>query len=117
MYKISERIYYVGVNDEDKSLFEGLWPLPYGVNYNSYLVVDEKVALVDTVECGFEEEYLENIYQAIGDRKVDYLIVNHMEPDHSSLISLICARSSEPANPMLTAPLPILQTKYSEYPG
>ena len=92
MYKISERIYYVGVNDEDKSLFEGLWPLPYGVSYNSYLVVDEKVALVDTVECGFEEEYLENIYQAIGDRKVDYLIVNHMEPDHSSLISLICAR-------------------------
>ena len=91
MKKISDRIYYVGVNDEDKVLFEGLWPLPYGVSYNSYLVVDEKVALIDTVEAGFEEEYIDEIRQAIGDRPVDYLVVNHMEPDHSSLISLICA--------------------------
>ena len=86
MQKISERIYSVGVNDSDKVLFEGLWPLPYGVSYNSYLVVDEKVALIDTVEAGFEEEFLENISQAIGDREIDYLIVNHMEPDHSSLV-------------------------------
>ena len=90
MKKISERIYYVGVNDDEKTLFEGLWPLPYGVSYNSYLVVDEKVALIDTVESGFEDEYLDNIHEAIGDRKIDYLIINHMEPDHSSLISLIC---------------------------
>jgi flavorubredoxin len=90
MKQISERIFYVGVNDDDKVLFEGLWPLPYGVSYNSYLVVDDKIALVDTVECGFEEEYLEEIREAIGDRPVDYLVVNHMEPDHSSLISLIC---------------------------
>ena len=61
MQKISERIYSVGVNDSDKVLFEGLWPLPYGVSYNSYLVVDEKVALIDTVEAGFEEEFLENL--------------------------------------------------------
>ena len=86
MQKISERIYSVGVNDSDKVLFEGLWPLPYGVSYNSYLVVDEKVALIDTVEVGFEEEFLENISQAIGDRAIDYLVVNHMEPDHSSLV-------------------------------
>ena len=86
MQKISERIYSVGVNDSDKVLFEGLWPLPYGVSYNSYLVVDEKVALIDTVEAGFEEEFLENISQAIGDRAIDYLVVNHMEPDHSSLV-------------------------------
>ena len=86
MQKISERIYSVGVNDSDKVLFEGLWPLPYGVSYNSYLVVDEKVALIDTVEAGFEEEFLENISQEIGDREIDYLIVNHMEPDHSSLV-------------------------------
>lgn len=89
MKQISEKIFYVGVNDDDKVLFEGLWPLPYGVSYNSYLVVDEKVALIDTVECGFEEEYLDDIRQVLGDRKVDYLVVNHMEPDHSSLISLI----------------------------
>ena len=86
MQKISERIYSVGVNDNDKILFEGLWPLPYGVSYNSYLVVDEKVALIDTVEAGFEEEFLTNIYEAIGDREIDYLVVNHMEPDHSSLV-------------------------------
>ena len=86
MQKISERIYSVGVNDSDKVLFEGLWPLPDGVSYNSYLVVDEKVALIDTVEAGFEEEFMENISLAIGDRAIDYLVVNHMEPDHSSLV-------------------------------
>ena len=86
MQKISERIYSVGVNDSDKVLFEGLWPLPYGVSYNSYLVVDEKVALIDTVEAGFEDEFWENICKAIGDRAIDYLVVNHMEPDHSSLV-------------------------------
>ena len=92
MKKISERIYYVGVNDDDKVLFEGLWPLPFGVSYNSYVVVDEKVALIDTVESGFEEEYLANIYEVIGDRVVDYLVVNHMEPDHSSLVALMMQR-------------------------
>lgn len=87
MKKISDKIYYVGVNDDDKVLFEGLWPIPMGVSYNSYVVVDEKIALIDTVEGGFEEEFLSNIAEAIGDRKIDYLVVNHMEPDHSSLIS------------------------------
>ena len=86
MQKISDRIYSVGVNDNDKALFEGLWPLPYGVSYNSYLVVDEKIALIDTVEAGFEDDFLENISQATGDRAIDYLVVNHMEPDHSSLV-------------------------------
>ena len=87
MTKISDRIYSVGVNDDDKVLFEGLWPIPYGVSYNSYLVVDEKVALMDTVECGFEDEFLANINEAIGGRNIDYLVVNHMEPDHSSLVA------------------------------
>lgn len=87
MKKISERIYYVGVNDDTKTLFEGLWPLPYGVSYNSYIVADSKVALIDTVEHGFEDEFLANINEALGDRGIDYLIVNHMEPDHSSLIT------------------------------
>ena len=87
MLRLSERISYVGVNDTDKVLFEGLWPLPAGVSYNSYIVADEKIALIDTVECGFEEEFLANIHEAIGERSLDYLVVNHMEPDHSSLIS------------------------------
>lgn len=87
MKKISNRIYSVGVNDNDKELFEGLWPLPFGVSYNSYIVADEKVALIDTVECGFEKEFMDNIQEAIADREIDYLVINHMEPDHSSLIS------------------------------
>ena len=90
--KLSNRIYSVGVNDDEKTLFEGLWPLPFGVSYNSYLIVDRKVALVDTVEAGFEEEYLANIEAVLGDRAVDYLVVNHMEPDHSSLISYMLSR-------------------------
>ena len=87
MERISQRIFSVGVNDTDKVLFEGLWPLPYGVSYNAYVVSDEKVALIDTVEGGFEDEFLSNIREAIGGRPIDYLVVNHMEPDHSSLIS------------------------------
>lgn len=85
----SNRIHYVGVNDTEKTLFEGLWPLPYGVSYNSYIIEDEKIALIDTVEAGNEDEYLANIRQAIGSRNIDYLVINHMEPDHSSLISFM----------------------------
>ena len=85
--KISDRIYYVGVNDVVKDLFEGLWPLPYGVSYNSYIIVDEKIALIDTVEAGFEDEFLDEIKASIGQRDIDYLVVNHMEPDHSSLVA------------------------------
>ena len=89
MQKITENIYYVGVNDRNKSLFEGLWPLPNGVSYNSYLIDDEKVCLIDTVEVDFFTQYIEHIQEVIGDRKVDYLIINHMEPDHSGSIALI----------------------------
>ena len=89
--KISDRIYSVGVNDDEKVLFEGLWPLPYGVSYNSYIVSDEKIALIDTVEAGFEDEYLANVKEVINGRKLDYLVVNHMEPDHSSLITYMLA--------------------------
>lgn len=95
MKKISERLYYVGVNDEDKVLFEGLWPLPFGVSYNSYIVSDEKTALIDTVEGGFEEDFIRNMHDAVGERGIDYLVVNHMEPDHSSLISYIMERYPE----------------------
>ena len=80
----------MGVNDRNKALFENLWPLPYGVSYNSYLIADdEMVALVDTVDVCFFEVYLKKIRSIIGDRKIDYLIINHMEPDHSGSIALI----------------------------
>lgn len=93
--KLSDKLFYVGVNDDEKSLFEGLWPLPYGVSYNSYVVADEKVALIDTVEQGFEDEFLGNVADAIGDRNIDYLVVNHMEPDHSSLTAYMLERYPE----------------------
>jgi flavorubredoxin len=87
--KIKGKIYYVGVNDRNKNLFEGLWPLPNGVSYNSYLIDDESVTLIDTVEVDFFETYLRNIRSVIGDRKIDYLVINHMEPDHSGSLALI----------------------------
>ena len=89
MKAITNNIYYVGVNDRNKNLFEGLWPLPNGVSYNSYLIVDEKVCLIDTVEVDFFTQFIENIQEVIGDRKIDFLVVNHMEPDHSGSIALI----------------------------
>lgn len=89
MQKITDNIYYVGVNDRNKTLFEGLWPLPNGVSYNSYLIDDEKTCLIDTVEVDFFTQYIEHIREVIGDRPVDYLVINHMEPDHSGSIALI----------------------------
>lgn len=89
MKAITNNIYYVGVNDRNKHLFEGLWPLPAGVSYNSYLIDDEKVCLIDTVEVGFFSQFIENIRAVLGDRHVDYLVVNHMEPDHSGSIALL----------------------------
>ena len=89
MKTIGNNIYYVGVNDRNKSLFEGLWPLPYGVSYNSYIIDDDKVCLIDTVEVGFFSGFIDNIRDVIGDRPVDYLVVNHMEPDHSGSIALL----------------------------
>lgn len=82
-------IRYVGVNDRTTTRFEALWTLPHGVSYNSYLVTGEKIALIDTVEEAFGSRLLHNIRREIGDRKVDYLVVNHMEPDHSSSIGTL----------------------------
>lgn len=86
---IKGKVHYVGVNDRHKMLFENLWPLPYGVSYNSYLIEDEKVALVDTVDICYFDVFLKKIRRVLGDRPIDYLIINHMEPDHSGSISLI----------------------------
>lgn len=86
---VSDKIWWVGVNDRKTPLFENLWSLPYGVSYNSYLIDDEKVALIDGVKAEFFGEYLERIQSIIGARPVDYLIVNHVEPDHSSAIRML----------------------------
>lgn len=89
MIQIKDNIYYVGVNDRNKAKFEGLWPLPEGVSYNSYLIIDEKICLVETVEVDFFSQFIENIRQVIGDKEIDYIVINHMEPDHSGSIPLI----------------------------
>lgn len=87
--EITNSIYYIGVNDRTKDLFESLWPLPYGVSYNSYLIVDEKITLVDTVDLHYSEQFLSQIKSIIGEKPIDYLIVNHMEPDHSGSIGFL----------------------------
>lgn len=89
MIEIVKDTYYVGVNDRKKEKFEGLWPLPNGVSYNSYLIVDEKVCLIDTVEADFFSQFIENIREVIGDRPIDYIVTHHMEPDHSGSFALM----------------------------
>lgn len=92
MYKLKEiadKVYYVGVNDRQKALFENMWPLPYGVSYNSYLIVDEKTVLIDTVDVCYSDIFLKKIADALDGRSLDYLIVDHMEPDHAGSIRLL----------------------------
>ncbi len=84
--KITEDIFYVGVNDHKIDLFEGQYVVPNGMAYNSYVIMDEKIAVMDTVDADFSEEWLNNINNVLNGRTPDYLIVQHMEPDHSANI-------------------------------
>ena len=84
--KITDSIKYVGVNDHQVDLFEGQYDVPNGMAYNSYVILDEKIAVMDTVEVNFKDEWLANLAAVLGDRKPDYLVVQHMEPDHSANI-------------------------------
>ncbi len=83
---VTDDIRYVGVNDHKIDLFEGQYRVPLGMAYNSYVILDEKIAVMDTVDAEFTEEWLGNIKEVLGDRKPSYLIVQHMEPDHSASI-------------------------------
>lgn len=87
--QIKEDLYYIGVNDRTKALFENLWPLPKGVSYNSYLIVDEKTALFDTVDICYSDIFLQKLETALDGRSLDYLVINHMEPDHSGSLRLL----------------------------
>ena len=86
--EISQSIKYVGVNDHRIDLFEGQYSVPNGMSYNSYVIIDEKVAVLDTVDCEFGGEWLEKVKKALDGREPDYLVVHHMEPDHSANITL-----------------------------
>lgn len=101
---------YVGVNDHEIDLFEGLYPVPRGVSYNGYVILDEKIAVMDAVDAHFGAQWLENLNRALNGRKPDFLIVHHMEPDHSASIALFMAAypeaiivSSAKAFPMMKA--------------
>jgi flavorubredoxin len=87
---IVKDVYWVGVNDRRTPLFEGIWPIPRGVSYNSYLILDEKTVLIDTVKDLSVNGYLKKLRHVLGpDRQIDYLVVNHLEPDHSGAIPLV----------------------------
>ena len=85
--KITAAIHSIGVNDHQVDLFEGQYPVPHGMAYNSYVIMDEKLAVMDTVDARFGDEWMENLSAALNGRKPDYLIVQHMEPDHSANIA------------------------------
>ncbi len=84
---ITNDIKYIGVNDKKIDLFEGQYRVPNGISYNSYAIIDEKIAIIDTVDAMFTHEWIDNIQNALGNRTPDYLIIQHMEPDHSANIN------------------------------
>lgn len=86
MFKVENDIFYAGVNDHSIDLFEGMYKVPDGVSYNSYVIVDEKIAVLDTADVHFGKEWLYNVREALGGRQPDYLVIHHMEPDHSANI-------------------------------
>ena len=86
--KISDSVFYVGVDDKKIDLFEGMYIVPNGISYNSYVVMSDKIAVMDTVDINFTEEWLDNIKSVLGDKAPDYLVVQHMEPDHSASIDI-----------------------------
>ena len=85
--QITNDVLYVGVNDHNIDLFEGQYVVPNGMAYNSYLIIDNKIAVMDTVDRNFTHEWLDNIEKELNGRKPDYLVVQHMEPDHSANIA------------------------------
>ncbi|MCR5609049.1 MAG: MBL fold metallo-hydrolase [Lachnospiraceae bacterium] len=95
MQSITNDIRYVGVNDKEIDLFEGMYDVPNGMAYNSYVIMDEKVAVMDSVDANFKDEWLNNIEKELGDKKPDYLVVLHMEPDHSANIAYFMEKYSD----------------------
>lgn len=89
---IADDIVYVGASDRRLALFENVYPIPRGVSYNSYLVLDEKTVLMDTVDYSVSRQFFENLSYALGDRKLDYVVVNHMEPDHCASLEEVVLR-------------------------
>ncbi len=95
VHEIKDDIYWVGVNDRKNDLFENYWPIPDGISYNSYLIKDEKTTLIDGVKGGFTEEFLKNVDSLTSPEDLDYVIINHMEPDHTGAFPSLRRINSE----------------------
>ncbi len=93
--KVTEDLYWVGANDKRLNLFENIHPIPRGTSYNSYLLLDEKTVLIDTADWSVSRQFMENVEYVLNGRKLDYLIVNHMEPDHGASIELVLMHHPE----------------------
>ena len=95
MTKVTNDIFYIGVNDHQVDLFEGMYVVPNGMAYNSYVVMDEKITVFDTIDQNFTDEWLANLEEVLGGKKPDYLVVQHMEPDHSAGIAAFADKYPE----------------------
>ncbi|MBR6701928.1 MAG: MBL fold metallo-hydrolase, partial [Clostridia bacterium] len=116
--KITDDIIYIGVNDRKLDLFEGQYIVPEGMAYNSYLILDEKTAVMDSVDGNFSVEWLGNIESALGGKSPDYLVIQHMEPDHSSSITAFMDKYPEAVIVSNAKSFPMLKNFYgAEYPG
>ena len=92
---ISDSVLYVGVDDKTIDLFESQYVVPNGVSYNSYVIMDDKIAIMDTVDPRKTTEWLANVEQALAGRKPDYLVIHHMEPDHAGSIQQLAEKYPE----------------------
>ena len=93
--KIKEDLFWVGANDRRLAMFEGVYSVPKGVSYNSYLLLDEETVLFDTVDKAVGDRFFENVAEVLGDRPLNYVIVQHMEPDHSATLRQLLEKHTE----------------------
>lgn len=93
--KVTEDLTWVGANDRRLSMFEGVYSVPNGVSYNSYLLLDEKTVLFDTVDKSVSEQFMENVEHVLSGRRLDYVVIQHMEPDHSATLAELLRRHPE----------------------
>ena len=93
--KVTDSVKYIGVDDHDIDLFESQYVVPNGVSYNSYVILDEKVAVMDTVDARKTDEWLVNLEEALNGRNVDYIVVSHMEPDHAASLQVLAEKYPE----------------------
>ena len=90
--KVTDDLFWVGANDRRLAMFEGVYSVPMGVSYNSYLLLDEKTVLFDTVDAAVGTVFFENVEKVLGGRHLDYIVVHHMEPDHSATLEELVRR-------------------------